>query len=158
MEPLLGVALLVVLAGIAGTVLPALPGVPLVFFGLLLAAWSDGFTRVGGWTLALLALLVVVSLLVDLAGAAFGLRRAGASGWALAGALAGLLLGFAFGLPGLLVGPFLGAFAAEYLVRRDARQAGRAGLGAWVGLVVATALRLAVAFAMVGIFALAWFL
>lgn len=158
MEPLLAVALLVVLAGLAGTVLPALPGVPLVFFGLLLAAWSNGFARVGGWTLALLALLVGVSLLVDLAGAAFGLQRAGASRWALAGALAGLLLGFAFGLPGLLAGPFLGAFGAEYLVRRDARQAGRAGLGAWIGLVVATALRLAVAFAMVGIFALAWFL
>ncbi|KAB2966397.1 MAG: DUF456 domain-containing protein [Thermoanaerobaculia bacterium] len=156
MDPILLIAGALVVAGIAGTVLPALPGVPLVLAGLALAAWRDGFEHVGGWTLALLVALTLVSFAVDVAGAAFGLKRSGASGWALAGALAGLVLGLFFGFPGLLLGPFAGAFAAEWLARRDLRQAGRAGLGAWVGLVLATALRLAVAFAMVGVFALAW--
>lgn len=158
MDPAVVLAVVLVVAGIAGTVLPALPGVPLVFVGLLVAAWSDGFQRVGPWTLALLALLVVVSLALDFAGAALGLKRTGASRWALAGAVVGLFAGFALGLVGLLIGPFLGAVGAEYLARRDWKQAGRAGVGAWIGLVLATALRLAVAFAMVGIFALAWML
>lgn len=157
MDPALIVACVLVVAGIAGTVLPALPGVPLVFVGLLVAAWGDGFERVGPWTLALLALLVLVSFGIDFAGAALGLKRSGASRWALAGAVLGLLAGFALGLVGLLLGPFVGAGLAEYLARRDWKQAGRAGVGAWIGLVLATALRLAVAFAMVGIFALAWF-
>jgi uncharacterized protein YqgC (DUF456 family) len=150
------VSALLVLAGIAGTVLPVLPGVPLVFAGLALAAWRDGFDHVGPWTIALLALLTLVSFGVDVAGAALGLKRSGASGWALAGALAGLVAGLFFGIPGLLLGPFVGAFGAEWLARRDLRRAGRAGVGAWIGLVLATALRLAVAFAMVGVFALAW--
>ncbi|GMU66585.1 MAG: membrane protein [Acidobacteriota bacterium] len=158
MEPALLLAAALVVAGIAGTVLPALPGVPLVFAGLFIAAWSDGFERVGPWTLALLALLVLVSFGIDLAGAALGLKRSGASRWALLGAVVGLLAGLSLGLVGLLIGPFLGAFGAEYLARRDWKQAGRAGVGAWIGLVLATALRLAVAFAMVGIFALAWML
>lgn len=158
MDPLFVLAAVLVVAGIAGTVLPALPGVPLVFVGLLIAAWRDGFERVGPWTLALLALLVLVSLGIDFAGAALGLKRSGASRWALLGAVIGLLAGFALGLVGLLLGPFVGACLAEYLARRDWKQAGRAGVGAWIGLVLATALRLAVAFAMVGIFALAWML
>ncbi len=158
MDPLMLVALALVLVGIAGTVLPALPGVPIVLAGLILAAWRDGFVHVGPWTLAFLALMTLLSFGIDVAGATLGLERSGASRWALAGALAGLLLGLFFGLPGMIVGPFLGAFAAEYLARKDLRQAGRAGLGAWVGIVLATALRLAVALAMVGIFALAWWI
>jgi uncharacterized protein YqgC (DUF456 family) len=147
---------LIVLVGIAGTVLPVLPGVPLVLAGLALAAWRDGFNHVGPWTLAFLALLTLASFVVDVAGAAFGLKRSGASGWALAGALVGLAVGLLFGIPGLLLGPFAGAFAAEWLARRDLRRAGRAGVGAWIGLVLATALRLAVAVAMLGAFVLAW--
>lgn len=156
MDPVFLISSALVVVGIAGTVLPVLPGVPLVLAGLALAAWRDGFAHVGGWTLAVLVLLTLVSFATDVAGAAFGLKRSGASGWALAGALAGLAIGLFFGFPGLLLGPFAGAFAAEWLARRDLRKAGRASLGAWIGLVLATALRLAVAFAMVGVFALAW--
>jgi len=155
-DPVFLVAVALVATGVAGTVLPALPGVPLVLAGLALAAWRDGFEHVGGWTLALLVALTVLSFAVDVAGAALGLKRTRASGWAVGGALAGLAIGVFFGLPGLLLGPFAGAFVAEWLVRRDLRQAGRVGLGAWIGLVVASALRLAVAFAMVAVFALAW--
>ena len=50
-------AVLLIVAGLAGTVLPALPGPPLVFAGLLLGAWIDGFNKVGGWTLTILAIL-----------------------------------------------------------------------------------------------------
>ena len=152
----MGLALLLVLAGAAGTVLPMLPGVPLVFLGLLTAAWSDGFDRVGAPTLLVLGLLTLLSFAIDATAGALGARRAGASWQALAGATAGSIVGLFFGLPGLLLGPFVGAFAGEWLARRDLRQAGRAGFGTWLGLGVAAAGKIALVFAMVGIFALAW--
>lgn len=158
MSPLLALALLLVLAGLAGTLLPVLPGVPLVFLGLLLAAWSDGFARVGPGTLAVLALLTALSVVLDLAAAAFATRRLGATRAAAAGAALGTLLGLPLGPAGLCVGPFLGAAAAEYWAVRDLRKAGTAGAGGWLGLALAVAARSAVAFTMLGLFALAWFL
>jgi uncharacterized protein YqgC (DUF456 family) len=151
---LLGALLLVV--GFAGTLLPALPGVPLVFAGLLLAAWSDGFTRVGWPTLVLLGLLTVASVVADSAAATLGARRTGASWQALAGAAGGTVVGLFFGIPGLLLGPFVGAVAGEYLARRDLLRAGRVGVGTWLGLAVAAVVRIAIVLAMVGIFVLSW--
>jgi hypothetical protein len=149
---------LLVATGIAGTVLPLIPGAPLVFLGLALAAWIDGFQKVGPWTLSLLALLTLLSFGLELWAGHHGARRVGASGLAVAGAFAGGIVGLFFSLPGVIVGPFLGAFAGEYLARRNLRQAGRAGLGTWLGMLLATAGRLAVIFAMLGIFAVVYLL
>ena len=158
MDPWWLVAVLLVVVGAAGTVVPVLPGAPLVFLGLLTAAWRDGFERVGAVPLVLIGLLAAASFAVDVAGTALGARRAGASWQALLGATLGSLIGLLFGLPGLLVGPFAGAFAGEWWARRDLRQAGRAGLGTWLGLLFAAAGKIAIVFAMVGTFALAWWL
>jgi hypothetical protein len=151
-------AAILVLAGIAGTVVPVLPGAPLVFLGLLAGAWADDFQKVGWLTLALLALLTLLSFAVDLWAGHLGARRSGASAWAVFGAFVGGLAGFFFSIPGLILGPFVGAFAGEYLARRDLRQAGRAGLGTWLGLLVATAGRLALVFSMLGLFAAVYLL
>jgi uncharacterized protein YqgC (DUF456 family) len=145
-----------VLVGIAGTVLPGLPGAILVLAGLALAAWIDGFARVGLGTLAILAALTAATYALDLVATAVGARRFGTSWWGVLGAVAGAVVGLLFGLPGLVLGPFLGAFAAELVARRDVRQAGRAGVGAWLGLLLGTAARLALVLAMVGIFAVAY--
>lgn len=145
-----------VLVGLAGTVLPALPGAILVLAGLVLAAWIDGFARVGFGTLAGLAALTLLAYALDFVATALGARRFGTSWWGVVGALLGLLGGLVFGLPGLVIGPFLGAFVAEWLARRDVRQAGRAGLGAWLGLLLGAAGRLAVVLAMIGLFAVAY--
>ncbi len=145
-----------VLVGIAGTVLPGLPGAVLVLAGLALAAWIDGFARVGLGTLAVLAALTAATYALDVVATAAGARRFGTSWWGVLGAVVGTLAGLAFGLPGLLVGPFLGAFAAELIARRDVGQAGRAGVGAWLGLLLGTAARLGLVLAMVGIFVVAY--
>ena len=145
-----------VLVGVAGTVLPGLPGAILVLAGLALAAWSDGFARVGLGTLAVLAALTVLTYVLDFVATAVGARRFGTSWWGVVGALLGTIAGLFLGLPGLLVGPFVGAFAAELIARRDVRQAGRAGLGAWLGLLLGTAARLGVVLVMIGIFAFAY--
>jgi uncharacterized protein YqgC (DUF456 family) len=149
-------ALALVLTGIVGTVLPGLPGAVLVFAGLALAAWIDGFARVGLGTLAGLVALTLAAYALDFVATAVGARRFGTSWWGVLGAVAGTVVGLFFGLVGLLVGPFLGAFAAEMMARRDVRQAGRAGLGAWLGLLLGTAGRLGLVLAMVGIFVVAY--
>jgi uncharacterized protein YqgC (DUF456 family) len=157
-ETLFAVAVILVLVGLVGTILPALPGVPLVFAGLAVAAWSDGFQRVGFGMLALLLLLTLVSVALDVMAASFATRRLGASRAAALGAAAGTLLGLPFGLLGLFVGPFLGAALCEYWAVRDLRRAGTAGAGGWLGLALAVAARFAVAFTMLGLFTLAWLL
>ncbi|MDP9122111.1 MAG: DUF456 domain-containing protein [Acidobacteriota bacterium] len=151
-------AILLVLLGLVGTVVPAIPGVPLVFLGLLMAAWADGFHKVGWITLSLLGVLTLLSFAIELWAVHRGTRRFGASPLAVAGALLGALGGLFFSLPGLLLGPFVGAFAGELLARRGWKQAGRAGLGTWLGMMIGVAVRLALVFAMLGLFATAYVL
>jgi uncharacterized protein YqgC (DUF456 family) len=149
-------AVALVLTGVVGTVVPGLPGAVLVLAGLALAAWIDGFARVGWPTLAVLTALTAAAYALDFAATAIGARRFGTSWWGVLGAVAGTLGGLFFGPVGLVVGPFLGAFVAELIARRDLRGAGRAGLGAWLGLLLGTAGRLALVLAMVGVFAVAY--
>lgn len=149
-------ALLLVLAGFAGAILPAIPGAPLVFAGLLLAAWIDGFSKVGWLPLVLIGLLAALTFVVDLAASALGAKKAGASPLALLGAAAGTVVGLFFGFVGVLAGPFVGAALGEYVARRDLRQAGRAGLATWLGILVGSAAKAALLLAMVGLFAVAW--
>jgi uncharacterized protein YqgC (DUF456 family) len=144
-----------ILLGLAGTVLPALPGLPLVFAGMLLAAWVDGFQRISGWTVGLLAVLTLISVAVDVAATALGAKRVGAGKGAMFGAALGTLVGAFFAIPGLILGPFLGAMIAELIRGRELAHASRIGFGTWIGLAVGTALKLALAFAMLGIFVLA---
>jgi len=150
-------AALLVLVGLLGMVLPALPGTPLIFLGLLTAAWIDDFTRVGGLTVGLLGALAALAWLVDYVAASLGAKRAGASALAVVGAVVGTVVGIFFGLVGLLLGPLLGAVAGELLSGRDHRQAARAGLATWVGMVFGLAAKLALGFTMIGVFATAYF-
>ena len=147
-----------VLVGLAGAVLPALPGVPLVFAGLWLAAWIDDYARVGGWTLGVLGVLTVMAMAVDLIATALGAKRVGASRQAIAGAAIGTFVGVFFGLPGLLLGPFIGAVAGEMVARGRMGQAVDVGIATWIGLLFGTLAKLALSLAMVGVFVFAWFL
>lgn len=151
-------AVLLVIAGIAGIVLPALPGVVLVFLGLLLAAWAEGFQAIGWVTISILAGMTVLALLADAAAAMLGVKRAGASRSAIAGSMIGTVAGLFFGIPGIIIGPFVGAAVGEYLARRDMAQAGRAGFGTWAGIILGTAVKLALAFSMIALFLVSYFL
>lgn len=151
---LLAVALMAV--GLAGTIVPMLPGVPLVFAGIVLAAWIDGFARVGPWTLAVLGLLTVLSFVVEYAASALGAKRAGASRPAILGAAIGTFVGLFFGLPGLLLGPFAGAVTGELMARGGPSRAVGVGVGAWIGFVAGSIAKLAIAFTMIGVFIAAY--
>jgi len=150
-------AALLVVVGLAGSALPALPGVPLVFGGLLVAAWADDFQRVGWMTLALLGVLTLLSFVIDFAATALGARRVGATKLAIAGAALGAVAGIFLGIPGLILGPFAGAVTGELLSHGKLEQAARAGVATWVGLLFGTLAKLALVCAMLGIFLLAWF-
>lgn len=142
--------------GFAGLILPAIPGVPLVFAGMLLAAWAGDFREVGAVTLVVLGLLTALSVVVDILATVLGAKRVGASRKALVGAMVGTVVGLFFGLLGLFAGPFLGALAGELWHGRQLGQATRVGVGTWLGIVLGSVLKLGLAFAMLGLFAFAW--
>jgi uncharacterized protein YqgC (DUF456 family) len=149
-------ALLLVGVGIAGSVLPALPGVPFVFLGLLLAAWAGDFQQVGPFPLVVLGLLTLLSFGIDLAATAMGAKRVGATKLAVLGAALGTFAGLFLGLPGLILGPFVGAVAGELVSHGQVQQATRAGIATWVGLLFGTLAKLALVFTMLGLFVLAY--
>ena len=151
------IAAAMVLAGLAGVVLPALPGLPLVFAGMLVAAWAGDFERIGPVPLVALGLLTVLSVAADLLATAAGAKRVGAGPMAVWGAALGTFAGLFFGLPGLLLGPFVGALAGELWHTRALRRATHVGLATWMGLLLGAVLKVALAFAMLGVFVLAWF-
>jgi uncharacterized protein YqgC (DUF456 family) len=145
-------AAVLVLAGFVGVIAPVLPGAPLVFAGLVAAAWAEDFRYVGVGTLVIIGILMGLTYVVDAIAGALGVKRVGASRWAVWGAVLGTFVGVFFGLPGILLGPFVGAVVGELLARRSVAQAGRAGVAAWIGFVVGTLGKLAILGAMVGVF------
>lgn len=150
---LLSVALIVI--GLLGTVLPALPGTALVLAGILLGAWIDDFTRVGVFSLALVTLLAVLAWVLDYVAALMGARRAGASRQALIGAALGTVAGLLMGLVGVLFMPLVGAAVGEYLAHRDEQRAVRVGVATWLGLLAGLLAKVVLAFSMVGVFVVA---
>ena len=148
-------SILLIVAGIAGTVLPALPGTALVLGGIVLAAWIDGFTRVGTWALVAISVLAVISWVVDYLSAVMGAQRVGASRQAIVGAAVGTVAGIFMGFVGVLFMPFVGAFVGELMARRNHQGAWRVGVATWIGLMVGMVAKIALAFVMVGIFVVA---
>jgi uncharacterized protein len=152
------IAVLLIIIGVIGAFLPAVPGVILVMGGMTLAAWIDGFRRIGWVTLGILGLLMVLALAVDMLGALIGAKRVGASRLALLGAAIGTIVGIFFGLLGALIGPFLGAVAGELVSRGRLAPAARVGLATWVGLLVSLVARVAIVFAMLAVFVASYLL
>jgi hypothetical protein len=151
-------ALILVIGGMVGLVFPVLPGVPILFTGLLVAAWAEDFTYVGTKTLIVLGILTILSYAFDFLAGAFGARRFGASRRAVIGATLGAIVGLFFGVPGILLGPFVGAVLGELSNHSDLKVAGKAGMGATLGLALGVAAKLALAFAMLGLFIIVRFL
>jgi uncharacterized protein YqgC (DUF456 family) len=156
MEALLYVLGAVLLAvGLAGVVLPAIPGSPLLAAGAVLVGWADGFTRVSGWTVAACAALALVIWAVDLAAGILGARAFGASRWAVIGSGVGLLVGLFLGLPGIILGPAIGALAFEYARDPNFERALKAGVGAFIGFVLGSAVKVSLGFVLIGVLAIA---
>lgn len=150
-------AAVMVLTGLAGIIFPALPGVPLMFAGMLLAAWAGDFHHVGWVTLAILAVLTLLSVAADLFATLLGAKRVGASRLALAGSMLGTLVGFFIVPPwGIFIGPFVGALLGELWHSQQVRKSLKVGFGTWLGILLGMVLKLGLAFAMLALFVFAW--
>jgi len=141
-----------VLVGLAGTVLPVLPGTVLVWGGIVLGAWIDDFTRVGMSTVVVVSVLAVLAWGLDYVAGFMGAQKAGASKLALLGAAVGTVLGLFMGLLGVFFMPLVGAAVGEYLARKDQTRAVKVGVATWIGIMLGLIAKVVLAFIMVGIF------
>lgn len=146
------IAIVLIIVGFIGIVMPGLPGIGLMFGGMWLAAWSEHFARVGVATVVVLGILAVVSYGTEFAAAAAGVKRVGASKRAIIGSALGTIIGVFFGLPGVIVGPFAGAVIGELMAHADLVRAGRVGFAAWLGFLIGAVIKVGIAFIMLGIF------
>lgn len=153
---LYALGIVLILVGLAGIVLPAIPGGPLIFAGILTVAWAGGFDRIGWPSLLVVGLLALLTTATDIVASLVGAKRYGASWWGLAGAVLGLFCGLPFGLLGVVIGPVVGAVALELIKDRDLARATRVGKGTFFGFVLGTAVKYALALAMLGTALLAW--
>ncbi len=151
---LLGIA--VIVFGVVSLVAPVLPGVAIIYVGVLIVAWADNFTRIGPVMLVVMLGLALFAMVADNLATLFGARRAGASGWGVFGAGVGALAGLFLGLPGVVLGPAVGALAFEYFRNPDAKKALRAGAGGFLGFVLGVIAKAVFGFLLIGLAGLAY--
>ena len=145
------VAFLLILVGVAGTIIPALPGIPMIFAGAWLIAYMEDYLYFGWGTLIALGVLTVISIIIDWVSQTMGAQKAGATKLGLTGALLGTIIGIPFGLIGIFLFPAIGAFVGEMIGHRDMRKAGKVSWATWIGMIAGIAAKLAIAFMMIGI-------
>ena len=148
---LYGVAFLLILVGVAGTIVPALPGIPMIFAGAWLIGYMEDYQYFGWGTLIALGALTVISLIIDWVSQTMGAQKAGATKLGLSGAFLGTIIGIPFGLVGIFLFPVFGAFIGEMIGHRDMRKAGKVSWATWIGMIAGIATKLAIAFIMIGI-------
>lgn len=146
------------LTGLAGMILPLLPGAPVLFLGLAIGAWAEDFTYVGYGTLGVLAGLTLLTYAVDFFSGVLGARHFGASKRAMIGAAIGAVVGLFLGIIGIIIGPFIGAVIGELSAKRSVSEAGYAGVGTTIGLVVGIVAKLMIGIGMITIFLMVRFL
>lgn len=146
------VSVALILVGLAGTVLPVLPGTILVWGGIVLGAWIDDFTRVGMTTVVVVSVLAVLAWGLDYVAGLLGAQKAGASKLALLGAVVGTVLGLFMGLVGVFFMPLVGAAVGEYMAQKDQKRALKVGVATWIGIMLGLIAKVVLAFIMVGIF------
>ena len=144
-------AILLILVGLAGTIIPALPGIPMIFAGAWLIAYMEDYMYFGWGTLIALGVLTVISIIIDWVSQTMGAQKAGATKMGLTGALLGTIIGIPFGLVGIFLFPVIGAFVGEMIGHRDMRKAGKVSWATWIGMIAGIAAKLAIAFVMIGI-------
>jgi uncharacterized protein YqgC (DUF456 family) len=146
--------LLAMLVGLAGAIIPGLPGTPLVFAAALGHRLWFVDKSVSWWVVAVLGILMLFSLAVDFLATSVGAKGLGATWRGMVGAVIGAMIGLFFAPLGLILGPFLGAMLLEAIGGRDWRQASKAGAGAALGFLAGTVGRIACCVAMIGLFVL----
>lgn len=146
------VALAIMIVGLAGVILPVLPGIPLIFAAAALYGIVTGFSGIGLNMILFLAGLTVFGLIVDYLANYLSVRKMGGGRAGAVGAVIGLMVGVWLGLAWIVILPFVLAVAFELLAGKEGRSAFKAGLGAMVGLLFGGLLRFVIGCVMIGLF------
>jgi len=148
-------AAVLIVGGVAGAILPVLPGIPMIFGGIWLAAAVDEYRHLGwGWLIAI-GIVAAVGIALDFVSASFGAKKIGASPRAMWGAGVGTVVGMFFGIPGLIVGPFAGAVVGELWSGESVLRSAHVGVSTWVGMLVGIVAKVVISFLMIGMAGLA---
>lgn len=153
---ILAIALIVI--GLIGAVLPSLPGLPMIFGGIWLAAAVDGYRHLSMTWLIILGVLAAIGIAMDFVAASLGAKRVGASSQAIWGASIGTLVGLFFGLPGLILGPFVGALLGELISSKSMLRSTHVGVSTWLGLLFGTLVKLVLSIIIVAVAGGVWLL
>lgn len=141
-------AVMLLLLGAAGTIFPALPGLPMMFGGAWLLAYTSDYQVVGNVSLLVLGVVCAFGMAMDFVASMLGAKYTGASREALWGAFIGGIVGIPFGLVGLVLGPLLGAALGELLEKRSVLLAGKVGVGTLIGFIIGTVAKIGSALVM----------
>jgi uncharacterized protein len=149
----LSLTMLVMLAGLVGSLLPVLPGTPLVLVAAIGHRLYFGAASISNLVLGILVALTLISLVFDFLASLLGAKKFGATWRGMTGAVVGGIIGLFFNLPGIILGPFLGAMLFEILGDKEFKKAARAGLGATLGLLLGIIGKFSIAVMMIILFA-----
>lgn len=144
-------AVLLMGVGILGTVIPMIPGLPMIFAGAWLAAFIDHYDKINVWVVVLLGVLMLIGLAIDWIAQTMGAKKAGATKLGIVGSLIGTFVGIFTGLWGLIFMPLLGAAIGEFIDHQDMLRSGKVGFATWLGMIIGTVVKLALAFTMIGV-------
>ena len=150
----LTVTLLVMLLGFIGSIVPLLPGPPLVMIAAIGHRLLFGEHSASVPVLIYLGALTVAALLLDHFASVYGAKRFGATWRGLLGAFVGGVVGIFFNIPGIIIGPFIGAMLFELMGGYKFNQASRAGLGATLGVLAGVIGKCIISVVMIGVFTL----
>jgi len=146
------IAILLMLVGMAGCLLPVLPGTPILLAAAVAHRLYFGDTGPSTLVLVILTFLTIISLIFDQLASMLGAKKLGATWKGVTGAVVGGLIGLFFSLPGILLGPFIGATLFELFGDREFRDALKAGVGATLGLLLGAVGKVAISMVMMLMF------
>jgi uncharacterized protein YqgC (DUF456 family) len=147
-----------ILIGLAGVIMPYLPGVPVAWLGLFIYAIGTDWERLSVTTVVVFGAITVLALLVDFIAPLLGAKKYKASKWGIIGASIGLFLGIIiFQIWGIILGPLLGALIGELIAGKSTDIAFKSALGTFIGFIFGTLMKLVLVLVMAGFFIVSLF-
>ncbi len=148
-------AIILMLLGIIGCLVPVLPGPPLSYLGLILLHFTK-FADISSTILISLAVVAVAVTILDYIVPVWGTKKFGGTKYGTRGATVGLIIGLFLGPPGIILGPFIGAVVGELIFKDDMKYALKAGFGSLLGFLTGIGLKLAASFVITFYFVKEW--
>ena len=147
---IIAISFLFIVAGIAGIIIPGLPGLVLILAGIVVYGWHIGFDTLGYSFLITMVLLTVFGTVIDILGSLVGAKKYGASKLSILAMFVGLIFGFiALSFPGLIIGPIVAVILAEmFIIKRSFNEALKVTIGIVLGFLSGIAIRFVIGIAM----------